>query len=81
MEKIADRVNSVFISSLQLRQNPLGAERLRAITKNIYWDDKNQGCYITKNSTAHSLCVLLGFEPWVNQPIPDGTYDRNGLMK
>lgn len=76
-----DRNNSVFISRIQLIQNPRGAERLKVVNNNIVWDAKTQGVFIKKNSTAHSLCLLLGFEPYTNQIIEDGTYDRQGKVK
>ena len=76
-----DRKNSVFISRLQLIQNPRGTERLRVVLNHIVWDDRTEGVYIKKNSTAHSLCLLLGFEPYTNQIIEDGTYTREGKIK
>lgn len=76
-----EKKSSVFLSRIQLKQNPDGCQRLKAITANIEWDNNNGGCWIKSGSTAHSLAVILGFEPYDNKPIPDGTYDRYGRIK
>lgn len=76
-----DKTKYVFISRIQLATNPGVVGRLRAVNKNIIWDEKTLGCWIKKNSTAHSLVCLLGVEPYDFQLLPDGTYDRNGKVK
>lgn len=76
-----DKTKYVFVSRIQLATNPGVVGRLRAVTKNIIWDEKTLGCWIKKNSTAHSLVCLLGVEPYDFQLLPDGTYDRNGKVK
>ena len=76
-----DRKNSVFISRIQLCQNTAGADRLRTITSGVEFDPNLNGCWIRRGSTAHSLALLLGFEPYDSQrPIEDGTYDRTGRI-
>ena len=71
----------VFVSRIQLVKNPSAAERLKTV-KTCEWDAKSQGVYLPRNSTAHSLAVLLGLQIYDSQtPIQDGTYDREGLVK
>ena len=77
-----DRKQAVFISRIQLWQNTAGAERLRTINSGIEYDINLNGYWIKRRSTAHSLALLLGFEPYDSeQPIKDGTYDRTGQIK
>lgn len=76
-----ERKNRVFLSRIQLKQNPNGCERLKTITNNIEWDEHSQGCWIKTGTTAHALAVILGFEPYQNKPIPDGTYNRMGKIE
>jgi len=76
-----DRKDAVFISRIQLWQNTAGAERLRTVTSGIEFDQNLNGCWVRRGSTAHSLALLLGFEPYDNErPIEDGTYDRTGRI-
>lgn len=76
-----DRKDSVFISRIQLGQNTAGADRLRTVTSGIEYDVNLNGYWIKRKSTAHSLALLLGFEPYDSErPIQDGTYDRNGKL-
>lgn len=76
-----DRKDSVFISRIQLWQNTAGADRLRTMTAGIEYDVNLNGYWIRRKSTAHSLALLLGFEPYDSQrPLQDGTYDRTGRI-
>lgn len=76
-----DRKDAVFISRVQLSQNPAGAVRLRAMTAGIEFDLNLNGCWIRRASTAHSLALLLGFEPYdINERWADGTYDKTGRL-
>lgn len=77
-----DRKDCVFIGRIQLWQNRSGAERLRTITEGIEYDANLSGYWLRRRSTAHSLALLLGFEPYDNQKhLEDGTYDRTGRIK
>lgn len=77
-----DRKDCVFIGRIQLWQNMAGAERLKTVTEGIEFDLNLNGYWIRRRSTAHSLALLLGFEPYdIEQPMPDGTYDRTGKIQ
>lgn len=77
-----NRKDQVFISRINLWRNPQGAERLKTITKNIEYDVNQEGYWIRRGSTAHSLALLLGFEPYdIEVKFEDGTYDRTGRIK
>jgi len=76
-----DRKDCVFISRIQLWQNTAGAQRLKTLNAGIEYDANLNGYWIRRSSTAHSLALLLGFEPYdIKERTPDGKYDRNGRI-
>lgn len=72
--------DKVFISRIQLLQNPTGVDRLKTMNTHIEWDEKSKGVFIRKNSTAHSVALLCGFEPFTTDPIANGKYDKKGKL-
>ena len=71
----------VFLSRMTIAANPKAVERLKTVTENIVWDDLRQGAWIKKGSTAHSLAVVLGLEPYdIKLRHQDGTYDKTGRI-
>ena len=70
----------VYLSRIQLYQNPRGWERLQTVTENLFPDTVTEGVWIKKHSTAHSLALILNFEPYDETTFKDGTYTRDGKI-
>ena len=72
----------VFLSRIQLQSNPQARARLQTVTENIVWDELRNGAWVKRGSTAHSLAVVLGLEPYdIKRRHQDGTYDRHGRVE
>jgi hypothetical protein len=71
----------VFVSSIQIRANPKAIERLRTVTEHIEWLEDDKGAWIRKGSTAHSLAMVLGLEPYDYNLMESGTWDKHGKIK
>lgn len=74
--------NEVFVSRLQMLANPWANERLKNTTPEDYrYDPATQGYWIRRGSSCHSLCLLLGIEPYDTLNWPKmGTWDRTGRI-
>lgn len=76
-----DKRDYVFVSRIQMLQNPYAVERLKTITRNIHRDENSQGMWIKRNSTAHSLAALLGIQVYDYDLTESGTWDRHGRVR
>lgn len=70
----------VFVSELQLRRYPNAKERLQTLPTCIEFASTGRGIWIKRGSTAHSLAVLLGIEPYDYNLEESGKWDRNGRI-
>ncbi len=76
----------VFISRIQMAQNPEANERLRVMPQEDWeYDSRTQVYWVRHGSRTHNLAILCGIEPyhknddWL-QGI-SGTWDRHGRIR
>lgn len=75
-----ERRDCVFVSRINLEQCPGSRERL-TVLKNCEYDAETQGYWIKRASTAHSLALLLGLDPYDrNQYQGTGRWNRSGRI-
>jgi len=70
--------DQLFLSYVSAWRNHPGMERLKTLSRGIEYDINLSGYWIERNSTAHSLANLLGFElydprvgPTIKTPRPE----------
>lgn len=72
----------VFLSRLTIAANPNAVDRLKTVKENIIWDESRKGAWIKRGSTAHSLAIVLGLEPYdIKLRHQDGVYDKTGRIR
>ncbi len=70
----------LFIPNIQFRRLGVNPERFHVFEQGCEFSDNKNGFWIESNSTAHSLALLLGFEPYTELVPETATYDRNGRV-
>jgi hypothetical protein len=54
--------DEVFLGQIEIDNNPRAYQRLCTIDRGMRYDMNMYGLWIKKNSTAHNLAILLGFQ-------------------
>lgn len=83
--KSLDKTQCVFISRIQLANNPMANERLRFMPEEDYeYCVRSQGYWVKHGSRTHNLALIMGIEPYGqdhNWHQTSGTWDRTGRIR